>query len=673
DSSNPPLLGVWRSWEGSNNQPSGNLKGRPVVPDYDSKTKPSAQNGRFVSWLVSSPGSPLLPDDAATLVQSTPTANSAPLLAKGTLAKDDPRQVHLPPQTVSGDGSFAWWVSGENQKAHLPRPHDESDTSTGGWADRTRSHAVADPEPFNLELILGNPSLAERVVSRPTADFIADGDDDAVTPTESFHDLSTQSVGLLTNVATGGWRKDFSLLTENWTRQPTSGLEFYKNSPSEHLAYTRPSNNTDYRPAKSMLYHWSDYRESNLREFWARRGPIASWARIQRYATLYKEMSATASRAPSINHRSWVDNGTPENALETFHNIRLLPQMARLQVIVSHYATTSGAEPGKYRPAVLYTPVITMWNPYNTRLVLNGSLKFSPAYTWPLALNHKLSGVSLTDEYWAVQHGGVSGDYRDKCLSKVPRRVWFADMVYTLNQNPLILEPGETRVFSPAEGYRKDESGTSRINVNLDPGVRTGVGFYFTMDRRLDPPENEQDTSFDIGKISLPGTTTVDVDAKFDVASRKYRGTPVCGSAYQWFITSFGSGRSHSWFQIFYDESQADELYPPLYGLASATLSQCSTTPMPFLSMTLGSRIANHRATATKGVIQANPVVDFFSSNGEPRFVDEYPGNDNLLNTPWDFSVVEHPSGGGDMLPNVDNSTSSSYIVTGVRKAEGVS
>ncbi|MCH7227109.1 hypothetical protein [Haloferula sp. A504] len=165
----------------------------------------------------------------------------------------------------------------------------------------------------------------------------------------------------------------------------------------------------------------------------------------------------------------------------------------------------------------------------------------------------------------------------------------------------------------------------------------------------------------------------MEVDAKFDVASRNYGGRPVCGSAYQWFVDSFGSGRSHSWFQIFYDYEDADVLYPPIEGLASASLAQCAGSPMPFLSMTLGSRIANHRATATKGVVQANPVVDFFSSNGEPRFTDEYPGNDTLLNTPWDFSVVEHPSGGGDMLPNVDNQSDSSYIVTGVRKAEGVS
>ena len=78
---------------------------------------------------------------------------------------------------------------------------------------------------------------------------------------------------------------------------------------------------------------------------------------------------------------------------------------------------------------------------------------------------------------------------------------------------------------------------------------------YYTMDRRFDlnsPPDQE--------KISFAGGATIEADAKFDVASR---GT-ACGWAYQWFINSFGSGGSHSWFQIFYEHTMADALYPPL-------------------------------------------------------------------------------------------------------------
>ena len=343
DDSYPPALGVWRSWEGSNHDVSVTLKGRPTAPDYSSKTKSITNNGRFVTWLVSGANENALPADATALIQTTASAGTVPLLAGGTLAATDLRQVHCKTLKVGPNGALAWWISGENQKARITKPYDGNNPTTAQWSDRNRSHAAADPEPFSLDPVLADPSLASKAVTRSSADLIANGAADAATPTQGFHDLSSSSMGLLTNVATGGWRKDLSLLTEKWDEQPTSGLEFSKISPTEHLKYTRPANTTDYQPKFSMLYNWADYRGSTLREFWARRGPITSWAKIKTYATLYKDMSSTSTSAPNINHRSWVDNGTPENAHETFHNVRLLPQMARLQMIVSHYATTTGA------------------------------------------------------------------------------------------------------------------------------------------------------------------------------------------------------------------------------------------------------------------------------------------------------------------------------------------
>ncbi len=667
DPDNPPLTGVWKSWEGTDHESSGTLTGRPKKPAYDDKKKLASSGGRFLSWLVSGTGVTTAPGDASKLVLKSPTGTSVSLVSTGSLAEADKRQVHVEPVLVSKTGSLAWWISGDNQKAHLPQPYEPKDkNSAAGWSDVVRSHSVADPKVFGLDSLLTDSSPAKKTCTLATADLI-ENTDASLRPGKSFHDLSTNSVGLLTNVATGGWRKDLSLLTENWDAQPKTGLEFFRSSPADGLKYTRPATSADYQPANSMLYHWADYRASTLREFWARRGPIASWAKIKSYATLYKKTSSTSSNAPNINHQSWVDDGTPEKAALTFHDIRLLPQMARLQIIVSHYATTQGAEARMYRPAVLYTPIVTLWNPYNTRLTLNGTLIINPAYTLPLALNHKLvGGPSLADEYWAVQANSSLADYGTKCLSSAGGH---QDMTFTLAQNPLILEPGETRIYSPDAGFLKDVTGVSRNAVSLSPGVRTGVGFFYALDRRLVGVGG----AITPAKVSLPGSVNMKVDAKFDVPSRTYNGNPVCGSAYQWFIDVAGSGRSHSWFQIFYNRSDADKLYPPRLGLASATLSQCATTPVPFLSMMLGSRIANFKATATKGVVQADPVVDFFSSNGEPRFTDIYPGNDNLLNCPWDFSVVEHSSGGDDMLPNVDNGTNSSYIVTGVRKAEGVS
>jgi type II secretory pathway pseudopilin PulG len=699
DPAHPPLTGVWKSWEGSNHQqPSGTLPGRPTIPDYSSKKKPGSNGGRFLTWLISGAREGMNITDPSSLAWtnlkggSVPPDEFVPLVSEGTVGKEQDKlddapgkygvEVFVQPQMLENDsGGYAWWVSGENQKARLPKPYNPPADTPVAWADLNRSHAITDPAVFSLDSLLADPVLAQKTFTRNTADLYAKAG--ATLPSQSFHDLSATSVGLLTNTATGGWRKDFSLLTENWDAQPTSGLEFFKISPTAHLSYTRPASNFDPRPPNSMLYHWADYRASTLREFWARRGPIASWAKIKSYATLYKKMSSTTNSAPNIDHQSWPDRGedfTQPNATLTYHDIRLMPQMARVQMVASHYATATGAAAGKLRPAVLYTPVVTLWNPYSTRLTLNGRLIISPQNTWPLALKHRLGGVALTDEYWAVQYGSSLPEYRSKSIGWVTSNA-NQDYSIRINQNPntaimepIILEPGETRIFSPAAGSLQNVTSNRAPQINLFPGVRTGVGIFYTLDRRITGAGSVW--PFDLNVVSLPGATTIEADAKFDVPSvYNFRtgGLHVCGSAYQWFVDTVGSGWSHSWFQIFYSRSDADTLYPPKLGLASTTLAECSVRPVPFLSMTLGSRIANHRAIPTKGLVQADPVVDFFSSNGEPRFTDAYPGNDTLVNTPWDFSFVEHASAADDMLPNVDNTTNSSYIVTGVRKADGVS
>jgi hypothetical protein len=695
DSSYPPALGVWRSWGGSDHEASGDLKGRPKAPDYSSKTKPLSDDGRFVSWLVSGADESSLPGDVSTLVQTTPSASTVPLLAAGTLAESDTRQVHVIPQNVDSGGAIAWWISGENQKARIPKPYDESNSTAAEWADRNRSHAVADPEPFGLDPVLADPSLADKAVTRSTADFIANGAADAITPTESFHDLSSHSMGLLTNVATGGWRKDLSLLTEKWDEQPTSGLEFFNTSPTENLEFTRPANAADYNPDHSLLYHWADYRRtaadsgyhrepSRATSVWER-GSVASWEYLQNYATLYRGkdetrggadvMTSSDSRAPDIISRTWRAGGgylDPERARQYFHQVRLAPQVARIQLILSHFATEEGAAPGKYRPAVLQTPLVTLWNPYNVRITMPKLLHGSFGYQAPVAMRHQLGVASDSDGYFSFANS------RDRDLKSfyVGGFGWgvgatFADADGSVGV-PIVLEPGETRVFSPEADARKEVTFNRSSAMRMRPGVRLGGGTFYALDRRLEPDiSHPATTPEDKEKVSLPGGTEMNVDVKFDVASTWGGGENYCGISFQWLVGgTHGGGNSNGWWMSFYKQSDAENLFPPVTGLASATLAQCVDTPVPFLSMTLGSRISNYKATATKGVLQANPVVDTYSN---VRFSEPHQGDGNSTNSPWDYSYHAFSSGpADDMLPNVDNQTNSSYIITGVRKAEGV-
>ena len=120
DEDSPPLLGVWRSWEGSDHESNG----RPIAPNYAVKRQSADAGGRFLSWLVSGAKLGERLSDPASLVYLTQTGDSVPLLSDGTLGEDDTRQIHLSPQSLDANsGKFAWWISGENQKARLTQPH----------------------------------------------------------------------------------------------------------------------------------------------------------------------------------------------------------------------------------------------------------------------------------------------------------------------------------------------------------------------------------------------------------------------------------------------------------------------------------------------------------------------------------------------------------------------
>ena len=541
--------------------------------------------------------------------------------------------------------------------------------NAAGWSEVARSHSVADPEIFGLESLLADPSPAEKAFTLATADLFAKNGATSL-PRESFHDLSATSVGLLTNTATGGWRKDLSLLTESWNAQPSSGLELFQATPTNNLTFTRPVNGEDYRLPGSLFYPWSDFRPNpRNEEVFLNRGPVSSWAGLADFATLYKEMTSSSSAAaPRINIRSWPYRDYP-NQLNGLHKTWVMPQFARIQMIVSHYATSTGAAPNQLRPAVLYTPVITLWNPFNTEILLPGKLHIRPGYALPLALRHNLDGTSLPSEYWAVQTSRTDS-YVNKGLMTKAKYGWEV----RFEETNMVLKPGETRVFSPAAGFLKDDTHDSGnyTSCNVSPGVRNGVGVYFALDRRLSPTGD-----FSPIKVSLPPSTRMGVDAKFDVAGEKKTSSTgqsqnVCGNFFQWNINRFGDPQ-HGNVTAHYLPQDADVLYPPLEGLASVTLSECVDNPIPFLSMIFGSRTANHRAAATKGMVQGNPLVTFTVTGFNGDNSDVYPGGRNLLNSPWDFSFIAHPSGpGDDMLPNVDNATNSGYILTGVRKAEGI-
>ena len=457
-SENPPLLGVWRSWEGSNHETSGTFAGRPIAPDYGSKREPAEDGGRFLTWLVSTADSETKPDEASTLIERSASTNNVALLAEGTLETDDDRMIFVEPNAIAGSGNFAWWISGENQKARVPEPFEPDKNNATGWGGVSQSHSVVDPEPFGLESLLDDPTPASKAITLRNASLIPAPD--ANNARQYFHDLSAVSVGLLTNTATGGWRKDLSLLIESWDQQPKTDLPFFRLTANKHTKATIPSQNNAV-PAGSALYPWAGYRGGQTIPIY-QHPAVTSWANLVDWATHYKRASISGNGRVTTAIHSQNISGRENYAF--LHKVRILPIIARMQWVFSHSAErlTNGINSGKYEPRLLLTPVITMWNPYSAEITSPQSLGFIIPKAMPAALRYSIGGVKNT-QYNAVMRG----------VSNQPSLGGGA-LRFNINA-AFTLKPGETRLFSPQSTTPVGDGAT----ITLAPGYRSGGGHFF--------------------------------------------------------------------------------------------------------------------------------------------------------------------------------------------------
>ncbi|MEI7910936.1 MAG: hypothetical protein WCK77_14970 [Verrucomicrobiota bacterium] len=644
DAKNPPVLGVWKSWEGSDHEIAGIFAGRPKAPGSSYSTE---KKKRFLAWLTSA--NIAFPD---ILPDADEIAGRVALIGPGTLGSDQIRsrmQIHLQPSLIVTEqrqrGAIAWWIGGENQKARLPKPYKpDSDTSVARWSVLAKSHAVADPLSFRLDAVLKDPTLADKAISLPQADLIATKAG-TTTSREFFHDLSAVSVGLLTNTATGGWRKDLSLLTETWESQPTSNLPLFRLSPTTEAKYSRPAPGNAV-PTASMLYPWAGYRGGSTIPIY-QHGPVTSWANLADYATMYKRITANASGYMKVPIQTVAITGDNYGFL---HRVRILPLIARMQWVFSHSAGAVASDPSKLEPRLLLTPVITMWNPYNIEITCP-ALSFNIPKPLPAALRYTVNGVGNSN-YNALTAGSTNN---------TPALSGAGSLGYLIN-DAFTLKPGETRLFSPTSNTPVD-AGTP---VGLSVGYRNGGGHFFQVKDNVGNP------------LAVPSSSSIKADAKFDTTYTDFAYTGVAtGVGIYLDMTVAGSSDRNLAYRMVYTQDVANAVYKPLTQMAEATLSQCLSNPVPFLSTIFGARMASRTHLAAKGFVQSSPLVDYTAmgkkDEEEQTIQRHYGGTGHPVNSPFDYSFVKHPAGGDSLLPNASDKTGRGYIVTGFNKADGLS
>jgi len=671
NASNPVATGVWRSWEGADHDGTG----KPIVPDYRSKlsaSRPSAapggtNSGRFLGWLNSA-GVNQPPDVAAFQGLSAAAAGgSVPLVAGGSVA-DATRHAYLAPLRVgNGSGSLAWWTSGDNSKAMINTDPRDEPQSAPEWQERVRSNGVPDPSVFELAEV---GELDPQATSLPS-----DGTLRLVNPQAElrrFHDFTSSSVGLLTNAATGGWRKDLSLMSEKFGSLPSGGLPFFTVRPGSNLNASKA--NPGAHPPGALLYPWAQYRNSPSGAGWQQVPPICSWSALVDYLLQYRNLT-TSSGARTSMPIAVSTHGSSSGRFGFQDQVRRVPQIARMHWIysmgsaIASATTDPGGNPanhGRSMPALQITPVLTLWNPYNVELSVN-SFAVTIQETAPLEFTFKVGNTV----------------YPPSNLTQISKSGnGYTRFNLRINQ-PIRLAPGASRIFSVAN--KRPVENARAADVVLVPGYTTGGGFLFYGLNQGNTIYAAPTDSFSIERITYNGRT---VEGSGNGGGNK------AGTGIIYDIVVDGQGVSAHRMIYAPEEMGAtpaqgqaimNQLYPPLTVPTATTLSAVQgENSRPFASAIFGYRMASamspsprHRHLYSKGMLQTNPLCYYteigFGDDNNAKTTMAGTGVYHPINAPYDFAFNE-VQGWNDTLniPQWDAGSGSSFIVSGLNANDGL-
>jgi len=391
------VTGVWRSWEGTNHS----VEALPHMPGLES---------------------------------DTPGIGSVSLLGSGSLGSSNNSEIVRvdPTLVLDGNGNVtggqAYWVQGLNSKALMKKP--AAAPATGlERASNMSSNASPNVENFDID-----PSEAlENFVSLATLDFVKED-----LRKNNFHDITHYSRGLLTNSATGGWRRDLSLLMEGWwdanasDRKFDETRNFFTLEPGVEFSYTASESvNTPYfiYPFSSKFDHVNEQNGSNIGS------SSSSWNAVGDFMMQYKQVDSLSDdgyarfspRSSELDRSGRGRNRDIRLRWRRDLNFRQ-PNLARF-----HYIYYLGAEKDEstdtYSAKVLIEPYITYWNPYNVEVdAVHSGTEVTLISALPFNIKLEVGSGAVIELDQLASNNDFTVDFNDATAG--------------------VMQPGETRIFS---------------------------------------------------------------------------------------------------------------------------------------------------------------------------------------------------------------------------------
>jgi hypothetical protein len=476
DPKKPNLTGVWDSW---------NLDVRSSNLDYESPKvrKSSADSPGFRGWLVSD--SDFEETTERSYADSDFAGASIELVGEGSLgAQANPSDRARAGKVVLSregkkTGAYAWHVADESVKARINTYRNPKANQTlgerrallGGHRPdvavmEDRSNTKLSFLPDDVDDYAGAQASTGKMVNLNQAELF----DESSTIRGFRNDVTPYSLGLMTNVREGGLKQDLTSLFE----MTTSGATGVTGLPSGFSG--------------RKLYQTSVF--SNQSAVTGVSDPY--WTALAGYYNSYKDLLSPDSN-PTW-YKAPVENINLGSTVAQPAQYFPAPVIAKVELMFSLLARDKHGpwkdEPGDYMLHLLYTPIVTLHNPYNVNLRFDrmkiGISEVPMGFTFlvnnvkkqrdPLPFSNLFVGEKGKKEFWIEIADWPSASAASP-------------------SGPITMKPGQTAIFGPyinatevfGEGvasyfdYANNKTGTESSPLKAKRGF-TGGSYGYDMD-----------------------------------------------------------------------------------------------------------------------------------------------------------------------------------------------
>jgi len=383
-------------------------------------------------------------------------------------------------------GGMAWAVSQENTRAKINVAGPETETAVNVALQVQRRPSLALSSTFKQPAKDWN-QRAHRVLSLNQAALDQDlTTADPAATMQAGASYTVHSEGLLTDVVKGGLKTDLSLGFElsdsEFTMPAWDGVPNPFRTPKKDAGFTSPTSYENqqalFRPLAEnpIVSSKIDYGVASLSfRFFAAAVPtfdhLRSFYRIPHHLyggslPVVSERGAdhVAAEVPPAASKTYLAPNNPPPGNESKLSIR--PVLNRMI-----YLLRSNLD-AENQVQLLITPVISLWNPYNTRLEIEGAV----AYPWmdlpfQLIWERRSPGQPVVTEPIGMADA-MGKQFESKGQSRQVDPYFFCEMTANGDGNtsqPIRFEPGEVRVFYPVSQVPVD---FKRLGTNAERTLR---------------------------------------------------------------------------------------------------------------------------------------------------------------------------------------------------------